>query len=161
MFKKLKQEEQLRIQKTRIELLERSLSNIAKYIRKDINDPIKEEEFLSGITVYPWDNMPVIGGEVTNIFINNTKNLDDTDYITIMYDNKYAGILWNYFMNKVEFPKKSINDIRYIITEMELIKDKSWSGHNDMLKITFTKIKGNTITVAAKDGSYENTFEVE
>lgn len=142
MSKKLNQEEQLRIQKTRIELLEHSLSNIVKYIRKEINDPIKEEEFLSSIRTYPWNNMPVMDGEVTNIFINHTKDEDDWDFITIPYDKKYLGTLHNYSENYVEFPKKSIYDIRYIITEMELINDESDPDNNGKIAVTFRKIKG-------------------
>ncbi len=154
MSKKLNKEEQLRIQKTRIELLERSLSNIVKYIRKNINDPIKEEEFLSGIRAYPWNNMPVINGEVTNIFINHTKDEDDWSYITIPYDKKYAGALQNYFENSVEFPKKSINNVRYVITYIESDQD-----NKDMLLVTFMQLK-NTVTVRAKDDSYEHTYVI-
>ena len=163
MFKKSKQEQQeqqLRIQKTRIEFLEHSLSNIVNYIKKGIDDPIKEEEFLSGVRVYPWNSMPVIGGEVTNKFIDLTKDMDDVEEITLMFEQKYREILRNYFYNITEFPKKSLNDIRYVITAMELVNDESNPNNNGMLKVTFAKIENmkKTVDVRAKDGSYQSTY---
>ena len=142
MFKNLKQEEQLHVQNTRIQILEHSLSNIVNYIKKDIDDPIKQEEFLSGVRVWPWNNMPLIDGEVTNIFINSTKDMDDVDEIVLLFEEKYMAIIQNYYFNTTEFPKQSIKDVRYIITAMETVHEENYpdSLYNDMLRVTFTKI---------------------
>lgn len=155
MFNKSKQEEQLRIQKTRIELLERSLSNIVNYIKKDIDDPIKLEEFLSGVRVYPWNSMPLIDGEVTHMFINSTKDMDDVDEIILTFEEKYMTIIQNYYFNATEFPKQSLNDVRYVITGMELIQDEKLPVNNNKLKVTFTKIKK---TVTVRGSNIENTY---